>query len=52
MWDLTPRRLAAFHFVMGKRKKHEAARDLSLFAAGARGDPKAVKKAIKEWEKA
>lgn len=50
-WDYTPRMLAGhMHFAM-EHQKREMAAALSLHAMAARGDPKEIKKILKEAER-
>lgn len=51
MWGYTPREIAGWLFFAGKRKAREAGEQLSLGAAAARGEPRALKKQIKELTK-
>lgn len=48
VWDYTPRQIAGFLHFAGKRRKRETAEALSIGAMAARGDPKELKKQIKE----
>lgn len=51
VWGYTPREIAGWLFFAGKRKAREAGEQLSLGAAAARGEPRALKKQIKELTK-
>jgi hypothetical protein len=50
-WDYTPRQIAGFHNFASKRQKQEVARDLSIMASASRGDPKELKKQIRDLQK-
>lgn len=45
----SPRQVEGLLFLAERRKRHEAALDLSIAATGARGDPKDVTTQIKTW---
>jgi len=42
--------MEAFLFLANQRSKRDHARQLALYAAGARGDPEAVRKQIRDLE--
>ena len=47
----TPRQLSAFISISGRIDQLETARDLSTFATAARGEPRDIKKRIKELQR-
>lgn len=51
VFDYTPRQIGGFLFLAGLRRKREAAAQLSIATAAARGEPRAVKKQIQDWTK-
>lgn len=51
-FDYTPRQIAGFLYFVMERKKREAAQHLSIGALASRGDPKEVKKTLKDWSAA
>jgi hypothetical protein len=51
VWNYTPRQLKAFVALAERRRKRERAEELSLQFLAARGDPKVVKKALKDFER-
>jgi hypothetical protein len=51
VWNYTPRQIQAYLFIAGRRRKAEAAEQLSIGSMAARGDPKAVKKQLQKWRK-
>ena len=48
VWQYTPRQMAAFLFIAGKRKAREQKALLGLYALASRGDPKELKKMLRE----
>lgn len=50
-WDYTPRQISGFLFYARAREKREAAQALGIGAMAARGEPREVKKTLKEWSK-
>lgn len=48
VWKYTPRQMHAFLFIAGKRRERERRELLALHALAARGDPKAVRKQLKD----
>ena len=50
-WSYTPRQIKGFLALAGRRRTREYAERLSIAAAGARGDPKAIKKVLKDAER-
>ena len=51
VWGYTPKQLNGFLGFASKRMKREAAHQLSLGAMASRGDPKELKKILKDAEK-
>lgn len=51
VWRYTPRQISGFVGFAARRLKREAAQALSLQSMAARGDPKALRKQIKDLEK-
>lgn len=47
VWRYTPRQMAAFLFFANRRRKRELREQLAIQALAARGEPKAVEKALK-----
>jgi hypothetical protein len=48
VWSYTPRRIAGFLSLAGKRGAREAAQSLSIAALAARGEPKDIKRQHKD----
>jgi hypothetical protein len=48
VWSYTPRRIAGFLTLSGKRMAREAAQDLSIAALAMRGEPKDIKRQHKD----
>ena len=48
LWRMTPRQLDGWLHFAGRHKKREAADALQVAAMGARGDPRALKKQIRQ----
>ena len=48
VWDYTPRRIAGFLKLAYRRMARQAAHTLSIQTLAARGDPKDVKRHLKE----
>jgi hypothetical protein len=51
VFGYTPRQIAAFSFLSNKRRKLEAAEQMSIATSAARGKPKEVTAAIKKLQK-
>lgn len=47
-WDYSPRQTAAFLAIANRRRARELKEQLAIQALAARGDPKAIQKALKE----
>ena len=50
-WSYTPRQIAGYLFLSVRRQAREAAMRLSLNTLAARGEPREVKKQIRELSK-
>jgi len=50
IWGYSPRQIAAFLFLAGKRHNRDARQLLALNTLAARGEPASVKKQIKDLE--
>jgi hypothetical protein len=48
VWDYTPRQTAAFMQLAADDRQRELRELLAIFAMAARGDPKAIQKALKD----
>jgi hypothetical protein len=48
--EMTPRQLEAFLFLAGKRRRRELRDLLHMTTLGARGEEKAVRAQLREWE--
>jgi hypothetical protein len=48
--NYTPRQLQAFLFLAGKRRQRELSEQLHANTLAARGDEKAVRAQLREWE--
>jgi hypothetical protein len=48
--DYTPRQLQAFLFLASKRRQRELREQLHLSTLAARGDEKAVRDQLRDWE--
>jgi hypothetical protein len=46
----TPRQLQAFLFLASKRRQRELREELHMTTLAARGDEKAVRQQLREWE--
>lgn len=50
-WSYTPRQLQGYLDLANRRHKRDGAKQLSIGAAAARGDPRKVNKQIKDWNR-
>ena len=48
--EMTPPQLDAFLFLAGKRRQQELREELHMHTLAARGDEKAVRSQLREWE--
>lgn len=48
VWKYTPKQMHAFLFLAGKRRQREDRAMLALHTLAARGDPKALRKQLKD----
>jgi hypothetical protein len=48
--NYTPRQLAAFLFLAGKRRQRELRDELQLHRLAAHGDEKAIRATLREWQ--
>jgi hypothetical protein len=48
--EMTPRQLQAFLFLASKRRQQELREELHMNTLAARGDEKAVRSQLRQWE--
>lgn len=49
VWNYTPRRIQASIFLATKRHRRRLSEDLSVGSMASRGDPRVVRRQIKDW---
>lgn len=50
VWSYTPKQIAGFQRLAAVRRRRDAAEQLSINTMAARGEPREVKKRLKEWQ--
>jgi hypothetical protein len=50
VWEYTPRQAAAFLFLGRRRRRREAAMELSIHALAASGDSQAVREQLRKFD--